>query len=292
MPNGHSWKGFTLEQLTLIRNFCVRLSEKPRLPISRFHSESPYLRKQTTTNIINEAFEKRVIAGPYLYCNSNIEVELIDNLRNPLKYWQEHKEDPGVNFCLALRGDWSYICFKKGASMLEFTDTPLPSYPALCKIENIYFEEEGALPQDEYPHGWDDDDWVVYSAMREARKKTYRELEKELGLSMFTIRKHYLRILEQCKVLVCFFPHRFEGYQYVLLTFKTKYEVGLRKALSKLDRSTYLYKYDGLIILHLQVDPGAQEYNRATARFGELEEMGIIHDLRVSIPSRWKNIHT
>ena len=276
----------------LIRNFCAKLSEKPRFPPSRFHNDSPYSRKQTTISIINNAFEKRVVIGPYLYCNSNIEVELIDNLEKPIEYWKEHKDDPGVNFCLALRGDWSYICFKKGASMLDYADTPLPSYPALCRIENIYFEEEGALPRDKYPHGWDEDDWMVYYAMIGAREKTYRELEKELGFSMLTIRKHYLKILKQCKTLVCFFPDSFEGYQYALLTFRTKYEIGLKKALSKLDRTTYLYKYNGLIILQIQIDPGPQKYNSATARFGELEEMGIIHDLRVSVPNRWKNIHT
>ena len=63
-----------------------------------------------------------------------------------------------------------------------------------------------------------------------------------------------------------FFPSLVKGYQYVLLTFKTEYEVGLEKALSKLDRTTYFYKYNGLIILQLQVDPGAQEYNRANPR--------------------------
>ena len=99
-------------------------------------------------------------------------------------------------------------------------------------------------------------------------------------------------ILTDFMRIVCFFPDSFEGYQYALLTFRTKYEVGLKKALSKLDRTTYLYKYNGLIILHMQIDPGPQKYNSATARFGELEEMGIIHDLRVSVPNRWKNIHT
>lgn len=90
---------------------------------------------------------------------------------------------------------------------------------------------------------------------------------------------------------MCFFPIGFENYQYVLLTFKTKYEVGLEKALSKLDRTTYLYKYNELIVLQLQVDPTGQEYNKVAARFEELEEMGIIHDLSVSIPIGWKNIH-
>ncbi|MBU7047009.1 MAG: hypothetical protein HXS54_11305 [Theionarchaea archaeon] len=291
MPEEENSLGFSQKQLMFIRNFCVKLSQKPRFPPSRFHKESPYLRKQTTLEVINRAFTKRVITGPYLYCNSNIEVELIDNLEKPIEYWEEHKDDPGVNFCLALRGDWSYICFKKGASMLDYTSTPLPSYPALCRIEDIYFEEEGVLPRDKYPHGWEDNDWLVYNAMGEARKKTYRELEKELGFSMITVRNHYLKIIKQCKNLVCFFPNSFDGYQYVLLTFRTKYEIGLEKSLSKLDRTTYLYKSNGLIILHLQVDPDPQEYNKATSRFGELEEMGIIHDLRVSVPNRWKNIY-
>lgn len=291
MPKEDNSLGFSLEQLTLIRNFCARLYKKPRFPPSRFHKESPYSRKQTTTSIIHKAFQKRVIIGPYLYCNSNIEVELISDLENPLKYWEDHKDNPGVNMCLALEGDWSYICFKKGASMLEYASTPLPSYPRFCKIDNIYFEEKGELPRDLYPHGWDEREWEVYNAMGEPRKRTYRELEKELGMSMFTVREYYLRILKQCKTLVCFFPKSFEGYQYVLFTFKTKYEIGLEKALSKLDRTTYLYKFNGLIILQMQVDPGAQEYNKTTARFGELKEMGIIHDLRVSVPIGWKNIY-
>ena len=275
----------------LIHNFCARVSEKPRLSLSRFHKGSPYSRKQTTIDIINKAYENKVITGPYIYCNSGIEVELIKDLKNPLKYWAQHKDDPGVTMCLALRGDWSYICFRKGASMLEYTSTPLPSCPPLCRIEDIYFEEEGALPRDPYPHGWGEREWEVYYAMIDARKKTYRELEKELGISMFSVRECYLKILKQCKTLVCFFPNGFESYEYVLLIFKTKYEVGLEKALSKLDRTTYLYKYNGSIILHLQVSSENQEYNKATARFGELEEMGIIHDLRASIPNRWKNIH-
>lgn len=283
--------GFSPKQLTLIRNFCVRVSDRPRLPLSRFHKESPYSRKQTTIEIINKAYRNKVITGPYLYCNSNIEVELIKDLKNPLKYWEEHKDNPGVNFCLALKGDWSYICFKKGASMLEYVSTPLPSFPAHCRVEDIYFEEKGALKRDPYPHGWDEQEWKVYDAMSDVRRKTYRELGKELGMSMFVVRECYLKILEQCKTLVSFFPIGFENYQYVLLTFKTEYEVGLEKALSKLDRTTYLYKYDGLIVLHLQVDPGAQEYNKVTARFEELDETGIINDLHVSIPNRWKNIY-
>lgn len=85
--------------------------------------------------------------------------------------------------------------------MLEYTNTPLPSYPALCRVENIYFEEEEALPRDPYPHGWKEREWKVYNAMIDARRKTYRELAKESY-----VREYYLRILEQFKTLVCFFP--------------------------------------------------------------------------------------
>ena len=93
------------------------------------------------------------------------------------------------------------------------------------------------------------------------------------------------------KVLTCFFPNGFYDYQSVLLTFKTKYEVGLEKALSELDRSSYLYKYDSTIILLIFIDRDTQVYNKITKRFGELEEMGIIHDLRVSIPNTYDSIY-
>ena len=81
----------------------------------------------------------------------------------------------------------------------------------------------------------------------------------------------------------------YEGYQYVFLTFKTEYETGLLNALKKLDRTSYLYKYRDMIILIAFLLPEPLSYNSAVDKFKELEEVGIIHDLRVSIPREWHN---
>lgn len=284
--------GFTDKQLKLILNYCRATVDNPRIPYNKFHSKySSYSRKQSTAGLINKAYEKTVITGPFLYCSNNLEVVLLDDIKNPLRYWREHKDNPDIPFSMALQGDWDYIAFKKGANTLEYTETPIPFYPALYNLEDIYFEEKGELERDNYPHGWDEMDWKTYDAMRVPRKKSYQAVGEELGVSAFAVREHYLKILKQVKTLVCFFPIGFYNYQYSIVTFNTKYETGLRKALKKIDRTVYLYKSEGRIILHMQVDPEPAAINKVTAHFKELEENGIIHNFRASIPMEWKNIY-
>ena len=284
--------GFTDKQLKLILNYCRATLDNPKIPYNKFHSKySFYTRKQSTADLINKAYEKTVITGPFLYCSSNLEVVLSDDIKSPLKHWREHKDNPDIPFSMALQGDWDYIAFKRGANTLDYTGTPIPSYPARCKLDDIYFEEEGELERDNYPHGWDEIDWNVYETMRKAREESYQTIGEKLGISIFAVRERYLKILNQVKTLICFFPIGFHNFQYSIVTFSTKYEVGLRKALKKVDRTVYLYKSEGRIILHMQIDPGPAAINRVTARFKELEESGIIHDLRASIPMKWKNLY-
>lgn len=90
-----------------------------------------------------------------------------------------------------------------------------------------------------------------------------------------------------CKSLVAFFPRGYSGYARLLVTFKTKYETGLKESLEKLDRSSYLWKFNDTIILILFVD----DYNGTCEQFNVLEEIGMIHDLRVSIPIRYYEPH-
>jgi len=284
--------GFTDKQLSLLLNYCRATLNNPRIPYNKFHSKySFYSRKQSTADLISKAYEKVVVTGPFLYCSSNLEVVLLDNINNPLKHWKEQKSNPNIPFSMALQGDWDYLAFKRGANTLDYTETPIPSFPALCTLENIYFEEEGILTRDKYPHGWDEVDWEVFGAMRRARAESYKAIGEKLGISIFAVREHYLRILNQVKTLICFFPIGFYNYQYLVVTFSTKYEIGLERALKKLDRTTYLYKSEGRVILHMQVNSGPAAMNRVIARFKELEEIGIIHDFRASIPMEWKNIY-
>lgn len=292
MQKGYNKLGFSHEHLEMIRNYCAKVTEKPRLAITQFHNKySSFTRRGTTSRIINEAYDKYVITGPYLYCNSNIEVILLDDIDNPLQYWEEHRNDEGVTVSMALCGSWKYLCFRKGARSLKHTSTPLLSYPAWSELENFYFEEPGELGVDQYPHGWDELDWKMYDIFGITHKMSFVAVGSELEISWETVKRHYQRVLKQAKILTCFFPNGFYDYQSVLLTFKTKYEVGLKKALSELDRLSYLYKYNSTIILLIFIDRDTQVYNKITKRFGELEEMGIIHDLRVSIPNTYDSIY-
>lgn len=50
------------------------------------------------------------------------------------------------------------------------------------------------------------------------------------------------------------------------------------------------YTPEDMIILVLFTSLDELSYNRVTARFSELEEIGIIHDLRACIPIRWQNM--
>ena len=79
-----------------------------------------------------------------------------------------------------------------------------------------------------------------------------------------------------------FFPKGYKGYERLLLTFRTEYEVGLYDALKKLDRTSFLWKVQDFIMLILFVD----HYCATVRKFKELEENGLIRDLKVSIPNR------
>jgi hypothetical protein len=113
---------------------------------------------------------------------------------------------------------------------------------------------------------------------------------KETGLAWKTVKKYYMEIIEQCKVLSCFFPLGKEGYSLQLVTFKTDYEKGVVKALVKLNRTTFIYKADGIIILCLYLIPRPKDFNISTDKFKKLEEEGYIRDLHICTPRKWVQI--
>lgn len=291
MPERKNKLGFTSTQLEMILDFCTKVHRDPHISLTKYHRKySPYRRYNTTTRIIKKASENKVMNGPIIYCNSGINVILTKTDESPLKLFKEKKDDHRTTRTMALGGEWSFLWFHKGASTLRYFNTILPSYPPKMDLKSFYFDEEGNLKDDPYPLGWDETDWNIYDEMRMARNVSFLEVSKKLNVSRITIKKRFEKILRQCKVLISFFPLGYHGYDYLLLTLKTKYEIGLEKALEKLDRSTFLYKYKDMIILVLFTSPEPQTYNNVTNRFQELEELGIIHDLRVSIPMRWHSI--
>jgi hypothetical protein len=200
---------------------------------------------------------------------------------SPLRLLEERKKDPSVIRAVALGGDYSFLQFSEGASELNYAEAVKPSFPGKIHVEDLTFDREGYLDPDPYPHGWDNMDWKVYSAMRDPTV-SYREVGNTLGVSWMTVKRHFEKIMKDCKVMMAFFPEGYRGYDQVLFTFETTYEIGLKEALEKIDRSSYLWKYNDTIILTLFVD----KYNDTCEHFKELEENGVIHGLRISIPMK------
>lgn len=283
-------RGFKETHFKTLLTYCKMTKKDPRITYTKFHKTvHPYSRTQTTIDLINAAYKKEVITGPVLYANVGIDVSFLKDIDDPLGLLEKCENDGETTLAFALRGDWSFIRFKYGASMLEFTDAILPyAYTnSNCYIEDIFFHEKGKLPRDPYPHGWSDEHWEIYRLMGSPRDVHLRDIGNQLGLSWVTVKKYYTEVRNQCKVLSCFFPLGKSGYSHQVITFKTDYEIGIYKALRKLNRTTFLYKANGIIILILCLVPRPGDFNISTNKFSELEEEGIIHDLHVSTPRKW-----
>lgn len=268
-------------------NFSSEILKEPRMRVRAFHRKyKPFRRKETTNEWINKAFENLIIHGPFLFCNNNIDVSLLKTDRIPFDLYEEKRNDPTTTKLILLTGDWSLLWFHKGASILQYTNTIFPQYPSKTKLEDIIFDEKGKLKRDPYPHGWDAFDWGIYDEMRDIRKYTYVEIGGKFNVTWKAIKMRFDSLLTQCKVFVSFFPLGYYRYDHILLTFKTDYEVGLENALKKMDRTSFLWKFEDTIILVVHYPP-EESHNGIALRFAELEEMGLIRELKVSTPIKY-----
>jgi hypothetical protein len=86
------------------------------------------------------------------------------------------------------------------------------------------------------------------------------------------------------KYIFCTPLQGYSNYNQFIVQLETKYEVGLRDELKKLDRSSYIYKIDDFLLLHLFL-----EKNKNLEFLLDLEKKGLIHSLSVSIPLRYHN---
>lgn len=270
-----------MQKKKAIYSFYSQFEEYPRITYRKLHSCSPYKTEYGTTQFVESLFENLIFVGPYLYCNSGISVDLFEDLDKPLAFIEEKKEDKNVTHAVALMGDYSAIVFSHGASMLNYAEHVSPSFNGRGP-EDVYFEEGQSLISDSYPHGWSETDWLVYNAMRKPRDRYFWKVGQEIELSAQTVRDHYYSIVKDCKIHLSLFPRGYYDYSQLLLTFKTKYETGLRNELQKLDRTSYLFRCKDLIILTLFVD--SKVYGGPCRAFKELEEKGIISGLKASIP--------
>ncbi len=258
----------------------------PRIPVATFHRKyKPYKRRKTTVDLIRDAFKDIILFGPILFCNNNMELSLLRKDEIPFDLYEEKIRDPKTTTATVMSGDWSLLWIYRGASTLKYANIVYPTYPGTLDLENLTFDEKGKIENDPYPHRWDDLDWDIYNEMRKVRDVSLVEVGRKLDYSWKTIGKRLRILSEQCKIFLSFFPFGYSMYNDFLLTFETDHEVGLENALQRIDRTSYIWKFDKLILLMLHISLGESQ-KRVLNRFSELQEVGLIRHLKVSIPIR------
>lgn len=274
-----------IDRLNAIYRFHNAYLQKPRISGREIHKKySPYRCRETTLSAIDDALKNQILIGPYIYCNRRESVTILKNVDNPLDLLEEKEKDPLTTYAVALCGYYSFLLFSldNAPHKLTYAEIINPSFPARMRLEELTFDRAGNLEPDPLPDSWSECDWEVYHKMRDP-SIPYLKVGEELGISFMTVKRHFEKILKSCKPMIAFFPRGYRGYSKVFLTLQTEYEVGLREALEKLDRSSYLKKVDNTLMLTLFVD----DYNAACERFKVIEKKGMIHNVRVSVPIRY-----
>lgn len=276
-----------LRHLDTVYLYFSHKLKNPRITVTDFFAyQHAYESDNGLRWLINDAFREKVISQPEIFSNFGFSVDLTNTDENQLKLLKECKNDLNTSYAIALCGAWSFLRVRRGASDIRFVDRVVPSFPGNTTPHEVKFDDKGKLKDDLYPHGWDEIDREVYYLMKDPSisfTEAIRISKKEgTGLSRQTIKKHFQKILKDCKIQMNFFPKGYDYYDKIFFTFKTKYEVGLYDSLKKLDRTSYLWKVKDFIILILFVE----HYCKTVRNFKELEENGLIQDLKVSIPNR------
>jgi hypothetical protein len=276
-----------LNRLNTIYDIYRAILANPRTSMLDIHNNiSSYRSRNTTIELVKWAREEQIITGPYLYCNSHARVTLVKGVDNPLKAFQEVKKDPSVTYAILLCGEYSLLKVTRGGDerghVLTNSDIIIPQFNGKEMFDVDDIQEEGKLPEDPYPESWDSMDWKVYSAMGDP-SIPFLQIGKKLDVSYMTVKRHYEKIIIECKIDGGFFPRGYRAYSKISLIFKTEYEIGLKKSLKKLNKSSYIWKFDDKLILFLF----GKDQNKMCEIFQEMEEKGIIHDLHVSIPTRY-----
>ena len=259
----------------------------PRISIRELHRKySHYKNRRSTTNLLKSATDQNIIIGPRIWCNSGIDVEIHKRLEDPFEFLEMNSKRPEITYIAVLNGDFSAFCLKKGASVLQYAETILPSYPAQKTLDQIELTEKGELPSDPYPHGWDHLDWDVYEAMKNPLT-SFATAGSRLNVSWYIVRDHFEKIIKDCKIWILFLPKGYDNYQQAHILFKTEYEANFREELQKLDRTSIIYKFNDTILLHLFLDEALRKLHQYYRLFFKLKKEGIIHGLHVSSPLEW-----
>lgn len=160
----------------------------PRISKKSFHEKySPYATLNASTRLLEDAFQKEISTGPYLYCNRGIFVELTKDC-NGFELYEKRIRDPKVTYAMALMGEHSLLVFSRGASTLDHATCTKPSLGTYTSFEDIQFDERGIgeLPPDPYPVGWGEMEWAVYD-LRKNPRIPYLKVAPELEVSWDTV---------------------------------------------------------------------------------------------------------
>jgi len=275
------------ELVEVLYLFYLKFMENPRIKYKRLHElQTIYKAENSTIQLIHTAFNEKIILSPHIYCNSGIDVELKfrDEVEDQIEYLESCKNDSEVTRAVALFGEHSFLCFRKGPSILRYAEAIKPSMGSSFKIKDMELKEKGKIPNDPYPRCWDEMDWKIYHLMRNPRIPFPKisgklKIEGDFNVSWKTVATRYYKIVEDCKPWIAFFPRGMDNYSQTFLTLRTDYETDLRNELQKLDRTTFMYKMGKTIILNLFLDNNIEH-----RIFIELKKRRLIRDLHVSMP--------
>lgn len=242
---------------------------------------SPYSSYSATKEFLKRIRKEEILFGPKLWINSGFVVDLKkSSRRSSLELFEEYRKNPQVSYLVALTGSYSILAFKRGASILKCAICVCPSYPATKSITEIELFEKGSLQRHEYPN-WNELDWDVFNLMKDPTR-SFGKVGGELGVSWVTVQTHFKKILKDCRIWVSFFPKGYKFYSNAVLTFKTKYEIDLKNELEKIDRTSFLYKFDDTIALFLHYETFDD-----IRTFELLKKKKKIRDLHFSMPIAW-----
>ena len=276
-----------IPRIRTIYRFVTAYHKNPRISVRELHRNySHYKQRRSTSDLLKTAIEKSMIVGPRIWCNSGLDVEIHRDLEDPLMFFDTNRKRAEITYMTAAFGDLSIFCLKKGASVLQYAETILPSYPGKKTLDQITLEKKGKIIDDQYPHGWDKLDWDVYELMKTPFKSFYK-VGRALDVSWQTVQDRFNKIVKNCKTWVLFLPKGYDNYHQAYLMFKTEYETNLREELQKLDRTTIIYKFEDTILLHVFLDEILLKSHHYYRHFFELKREGTIHDLHVSVPIEW-----
>lgn len=267
--------------------YCTNVG---RNTISQFQRKYyPSKKKKTIAKIINNARGKNYY-GPWIFVLKNCYVVLERYERLPvLDRFCEIQAKPSVFNCAVLMGAFSLVMYEvaenspPGNSVkLSYAESIVPAYPAVKTVGELdlstYSREK--LPEMSKPIKWDDLDWGIYKLMRNPNVSSVK-VARELHVSYKTVLERFYKILQDCTVWMPFFPREATSYKQFVVTLETDYEAGLRNELSKLDRSSYVYKFGSRLLLYLNLDQ-----NKDLNFLLDLEKDGLIHSASASIPLR------